>query len=66
MGDLYASVDVVLGANNPIRAGASTQFYQDTDSAATKGTIIRVPDMGSTGLLVGLGLIAVGALRRRS
>jgi len=65
VGDLYATLDIDLSPNSPLRAGQSAEFSQDTDTAKTKGTIIRVPDAGSTAMLMGLGLAALFTLRRR-
>jgi len=64
VGDLYASMKVVLD-NDPLLAGSSVKFRQDTDSAIGTRFIPRVPDLGSTALLLSMGLAGVFAIPRR-
>jgi len=65
VGDEYARLTVEFGANTPVAPGTVLSFHQDTDNAAVRGTIVRTPDVASTSMLVGLGLMGLGALRRR-
>jgi hypothetical protein len=64
-GDLYAALRVSFSANTPLLSGGSAQFIQDTDSAATKGSITPVPEAATTLALLGLGLLGTAAMRKR-
>ena len=65
VGDEFVSLGVSFNPNTYFQADASTTFTQDTDNAATHGSITIVPDAGSTGMMLGLGLASLAALKRR-
>lgn len=59
--DLYTRVNMFINGGNGIRFG-SFGFIMDTDNATSD--VIKTPEPGSL-LLMGLGLLGLGAARRR-
>jgi hypothetical protein len=62
LGDVFASLQVEMG-NSPLGAGQSALFIQDTDSVV--GTMNRVPEAGSTAILLGLSMLGLFSIPRR-
>jgi hypothetical protein len=65
VGDLYASVRVDFDKGSELRPDFVAHFFQDTDNAATKGSITPVPEVATTSVLLGLGLLGIAGARRR-
>lgn len=62
LGDVFASLQVDM-ANSPLAGRAEGLFYQDTDKVY--GQMNRVPEAGSTAILLGLSMAGLFALPRR-
>jgi hypothetical protein len=66
VGDEWEQISVAFANGTFFAPDSSTYFTQDTDNAAVSGTITpKVPDAGSTSMMLGMGLIGVAALKRR-
>ncbi len=66
VGDEWEQLSVAFANGTFFAPDTTAHFTQDTDNAAVKGTITpKVPDAGSTGMMLGMGLIGVAALKRR-
>jgi hypothetical protein len=66
VGDEWEQLSIAFAKGTFFAPNASVLFTQDTDNAAVKGTITpKVPDAGSTSMMLGMGLIGVAALKRR-
>jgi hypothetical protein len=66
VGDEWEELSVAFARGTFFAPDTSVHFTQDTDNAAVSGTITpKVPDAGSTSMMLGMGLIGVAALKRR-
>jgi hypothetical protein len=66
VGDEWEQISVAFANGTFFAPDTSVHFTQDTDNAAVKGTITpKVPDAGSTCMMLGMGLMGVAALKRR-
>jgi hypothetical protein len=66
VGDEFTEIEVAFGANTYFGPGGRVNFTQDTDNAAVHGTITpSVPDGASTAMMLGMGILAIGALKKR-
>jgi hypothetical protein len=66
VGDEWEQLSVAFANGTFFAPNSSAAFTQDTDNAAVKGTITpKLPDAGSTSMMLGMGLIGVAALKRR-
>ena len=66
VGDEWEQLSVAFANGTFFAPDTTAHFSQDTDNAAVKGTITpKLPDAGSTSMMLGMGLIGVAALKRR-
>jgi hypothetical protein len=66
VGDEWEQLSVAFANGTFFAPDTTVHFSQDTDNAAVKGSITpKVPDAGSTSMMLGMGLIGVAALKRR-
>lgn len=66
VGDEWEQLSVAFANGTFFAPNSKIAFTQDADNAAVKGSITpKVPDAGSTSMMLGMGLIGIAALKRR-